>query len=180
MDPILGIPAHIAALPEEEQGPALVEAIQARKMPARWAPTEQMRALIPPFLLEAAQLIADAYGSVRVVRNLESITIDCPKNPGIKPIVYRYGQDLTVDALKHTKYVRNEEVRWTCSEPSENPRALTEGMYAALKQPSPGLEGSFLPRYARKAIQEAVKRNSLSVPADKSQAAAGESAEPDA
>ena len=93
-EPILEIPEHIAALPEEEQGPALVEAIHARKNRGLWAPPEEMRAAIPRFLLEAAQLIADAYGSVRVVRNLEGIMIDCPKNPGIQPIVYRYGQDL--------------------------------------------------------------------------------------
>lgn len=93
-EPILEVPAHIAALPEEEQGPALVKAIHDRKQ--RWAPSEEMHAMIPPILLEVAQLLADAYGSVRVVRNLESITIDCPKNPGIKPIVYRY-EDLLVD-----------------------------------------------------------------------------------
>ena len=67
----------------------------------RWAPPEEMRAVIPPFLLETAQLIADAYGSVRVVRNLEGIMIDCPKNPGIQPIVYAYGQDLTVAKEPH-------------------------------------------------------------------------------
>lgn len=100
-EPILEVPAHIAALPEEEQGPALVKAIHDRKQLGHW---EEMRGVIPPFLLETAQLIADAYGSVRVVRNLEGITIDCPKNPGIKPIVYRYE-----DLLVHRKYVRNEE-----------------------------------------------------------------------
>lgn len=91
-EPILEVPAHIAALPEEEQGPALVKAIHDRKQLGHW---EEMRGVIPPFLLETAQLIADAYGSVRVVRNLEGITIDCPKNPGITPIVYRY-EDLFV------------------------------------------------------------------------------------
>ena len=32
--PITGIPAHIAALPEEEQGPALVQAIHERRRAA--------------------------------------------------------------------------------------------------------------------------------------------------
>jgi len=34
LDPILEIPAHIAALPENEQGPALVRAIHERKLGA--------------------------------------------------------------------------------------------------------------------------------------------------
>lgn len=89
-EPITGIPAHIAALPEAEQGPALVQAIHERRQAAEDFDKELRALCADQFQRGIRAGLLSAGGALRA--GADALPEDSPLLPGINSSIRAIGE----------------------------------------------------------------------------------------